>query len=161
MRERLAASRCMVADVHVMKGPSSMSTRWCACFRCFRAIKACPARSPFHLFCSTHHRVAHLAFDADNPLPPPPLPRQPKPNQVGPWRVFSTWAEYEAALAEYTRQRDDPARIEAARLYKRAQDRRYQQRKRRERPEPTADATRARQARRVAERAALMKGRGA
>ena len=106
---------------------------------------------------SLTHRVAHLAFDADDepPLPPrpEPLPRQPKPNQVGPRRVFSTWAEYEAALAEYTRQRDDPARVEAARLYKRAQDRRRQQRKRRERPEPAADATRARQARRAAERA--------
>ena len=91
---------------------------------------------------SLTHRVAHLAFDADDepPLPPrpEPLPRQPKPNQVGPRRVFSTWAEYEAALAEYTRQRDDPARVDAARLYMRAQDRRRQQRKRRERPEPAS-----------------------
>ena len=58
---------------------------------------------------SLTHRVAHLAFDADDepPLPPrpEPLPRQPKPNQVGPRRVFSTWAEYEAALAEYMHQK--------------------------------------------------------
>ena len=98
--------------------------------------------------------LGRLALEADldgaeAPLPPlPPLPYKPRPNQIGPRLRYTTVAEYEAALADYNRAKDE--RKEAARLHQQAKARQRQQKKRKEHPKPPGVESRARQARRVA-----------